>query len=61
MTLKYLKNGTGYDWAGHSNRMLWFELEIIVCHLSPSLSLGLTLPTGSKNVWLKIEIKCDFV
>lgn len=43
----YRKPGTGYDWAGHSSVTLDLRRDSIVRLLSPDVSLGDTLPTGS--------------
>lgn len=43
----YRKAGTGYDWAGHSRVTLDRRRNSIVRLLSPDVSLGDTLPTGS--------------
>lgn len=45
----YLDEGTGYDWAGQSNRRLYPLLLCSWVNLSFSLSFGATLPTGSRN------------
>lgn len=40
--------GTGYAWAGHKRVTLFNSFKSTVRDLSPKVSLGATLPTGSK-------------
>lgn len=49
----YLKNGTGYAWAGHSKVTLLLKWTSILRVLSPDVKRGLTEPTGSKRLCLE--------
>lgn len=45
----YLKNGTGYAWAGHNRVALCVKWTFKIRDSSPDVNLGLTLPTGSNK------------
>lgn len=46
----HLKTGIGYDCAGQINVPLLFNRTLIASNLSPKLTFGLTLPTGSIQI-----------
>lgn len=54
----YLNIAIGIDCIGHNNVILEFNLPSTVRVLSPELSRGGTLPTGSVN-WVKIILHVD--
>lgn len=49
----YLKDGTGYDWAGHSRLSVLPRGIEETSNLLPELTLGPTLPTGSVTIRIR--------